>query len=127
MRKGDTLNMRTQNKVTIGVASEFCVIGYDGEYADMDNPRGAIVREVFFLVAEDARGARWAWGEGWRDADAAEAAIATAPPVILWSPWRPAYGSVAYIEDGGEEEMVAWEARHREAEEWGFDTRYGAY
>jgi hypothetical protein len=126
MQKNDTWNMKTQNKVTIEVASEFRVIRYDAEYADMDNPRGEIVGEVFFLVAEDARGARWAWGEGWRDAAAAEAAIATAPPVVLWSPCRPAYGSVAYIEDGGEEETVAWEARHREAEEWGFDTRYGA-
>ena len=116
--------MTTKQQVTITLASDFRVVGYNPEMADMDRPRGEIVREVFFLMAEDARGARWVWDEGWQDADAAEAAIALAPPVILWAAWEPAYGSVAYMEDGGEEELMAWEARMKEAEGWGIDTRF---
>jgi hypothetical protein len=121
--------METRTTLTVDIASEFRVVGYNPENADMDRPRGEIVREVFFLVAEDARGARWIWGEGWQDAAAAEAAYRFfAPPVFLWSPWRPAYGSVAYMEDGGDEEMMAWEADHQDAELWRCDSRfYGAY
>lgn len=103
------------------------MVGYNPEMADMDRPRGEIVREVFFLVAEDARGARWTWSQGWQEAEAAEAAIAVAPPVILWASWQPAYGSVAYMEDGGEEDAREWEARQQEAEAWGFDTRFGTF
>jgi hypothetical protein len=119
--------MTTKRRVTIGLASDFRVVGYNPENADLDRPRGEIVREVFFLVAEDARGARWVWDEGWQDADAAEAAIALAPPVILWSRSEPAYGTAAWLEDGGEEELLAWEARMKEAEQWGFDTRFARF
>ena len=119
--------MNAPHKVIVGIASEFRVVGYNPEMADMDRPRGEIVREVFFMVAEDDRGARWAWGGG-LDADAVETAYRFfAPPVFLWDSWQPAYGSVAYMQDGGEEELMAWEARHKEAEAWGFDTRFGAY
>lgn len=121
--------MKTQtanrNRWTIDIASDFRVIGYNPENADMDNPQGAIVREMFYLMATNERGDRRASGDFYTEAEAL-AAIALAPPVVLWDDTAPEYGSAAWVAYGEDAEIAA-EGRMAEDEAWGFDTRYARY
>jgi len=87
----------TQEHWSVGFPSDFVVVGHDGEYADMSNPTGAIIRERFSVVAEDALGHRRTWGGMYDSEAAAEAAYSLlAPAVAFWNEIRPAYGSEAY-------------------------------
>jgi hypothetical protein len=95
------------------------VVGYDGEFADMSNPQGAIIREVFFLLATDTDGNRLAYGS-FDSEDAALTSIPDAPPVSTWAPTEPEYGSLAF-QRYGQDDLIAWEARHLEMESWGYD------
>jgi hypothetical protein len=89
----------------IGFPSDYVVVGYDGEYADMDNPEGAVYAERFRIVAEDAKGYRRTWGGLYESPEAAEAAyVLLAPPVDLWDEIQPCYGSEAYADDWEEHE-----------------------
>lgn len=108
--------------VTVGITigSDYRVVGYNPEMADMDHPRGELVREVFFLLATGLDGDRWAWG-GFMSEDEAIAAILTAPPALLWAETYPEYGSPAYVAYGADDERE-WEARHVEAER--FNDRF---
>lgn len=98
-------------RFVILIGSDYRVIGYNPENADMDRPRGEIVREVFYLYATDADGYRFSHG-AFDSYEAADAAIAAAPPVSLWDADTPEYGSVAYQREDGEAALVDWEARH---------------
>jgi len=100
--------MKTTQRHTITAGSDFRVIGYDPEYADMSNPQGALVREVFYLLAEDARGARRAWGS-FDTLEEAEAAVPFAPAVYTWNETYPAYGSEAYVASDEEANVREWE------------------
>jgi hypothetical protein len=65
--------------------------------ADMSNPRGEIIRERFYIVAENAAGERRTWGGLYvSEADAEAAYSLLAPSVTFWDDIRPAYGSDAY-------------------------------
>jgi len=110
--------MRAHNtkRWTIQVSSDFVVVGYNPEGADMDNPRGEIVRERFHLEATNDYGDRRVWGFFVTPAEA-EAAIELAAPVETWAESYPVYGSQAFIAYG-EEELEAWEARHEEWDAW---------
>jgi hypothetical protein len=90
----------------IGFPSDYAVVGYNPENADMDRPRGEIIREVFSIVAEDDKGRRRAWfGGRFLTLEAAETAyLLFAPPVGLWDEIRPAYGSEAYARNWREYE-----------------------
>lgn len=94
--------------MTVFVRSDLAVVGYNPENADLDYPNGEIVREVFYLVAEDARGNRWQWGSFSSERVAEAAYLTLAPPVFLWEATRPAYGSEAYVEHGQADDL-AWE------------------
>jgi hypothetical protein len=85
-------------KYTFGVASDYVVVGHDPEFADFDNPRGEIIRERFFMVAEDAKGYRFAFGNEESEQNAEFVFVQFAPAVSEWNPIRPSYGSLAYIE-----------------------------
>jgi hypothetical protein len=37
---------------TFSIESELAVVGHDPEYADMENPRGEIVRERYLMLPE---------------------------------------------------------------------------
>lgn len=110
---------------TIGVASDLAVVGYNHENADLDRPNGEIIREVYYLRAENGRGDARETGR-FSSADEAEDFIQLAPPVLLWREARPVYGSQAYVEYG-EANDIAAEARHADDEAFGFDTRYAIY
>lgn len=109
-------------RYSIDIASYFAVIGYDAEMADLDRPRGEIVRERFFLRATDGQGNRRAWG-CFTSVENAETQIATAPAVFEWNSIEPAYGSPSFTRFG-ESELRGWEARHKDAEERGFHDRF---
>ena len=82
---------------SVGFPSDLKVVGYNPENADLDRPRGEIIRPVFFVVAEDAQGYRRTWGGSFKSEAAAESAyLYLAPPVFSWDVDRPCYGSEAY-------------------------------
>jgi hypothetical protein len=114
----------TKAKATwvIEVASDLAVVGYNPESADLDRPNGEIVGEVFYLRATNARGDAQEFG-AFDTLDAAEASIPFAPPVFLWTPGRPVYGSSSYVAYGQDDDIES-ERRHQDAEAWGFDTRF---
>ena len=101
----------------IDVASDLAVVGYNPEAADMSNPRGEEIGEIFYLQATNGRGDRREYG-AYRSLEAAQAAIADAPAVLLWVEGRPEYGSLAYEEYGAADDL-AWEREQVEAERWG--------
>lgn len=82
---------------TITVAVEQAIIGYNGEYADMDNPRGAIFADRWYLQATRTDGERRRSGSFVNQAEA-EASIPFAAPVDAWEADYPEYGSAAYLE-----------------------------
>ena len=92
----------------INFPSKFVVVGHDGEYADMDNPTGAIICERFYILAEDAKGNRRIWGDLYDSPEAAEAAYAfLAPAVSNWEATRPCYGSEAWTPEVDAAEVEA--------------------
>ena len=96
------------NTWSISFPSDFVVVGFDSECADMDNPRGEIIRERFYIVAEDAKGNRRLWGGLYDTPEAAEAAYAfLAPAVSNWEATRPCYGSEAWTPEVDAAEVEA--------------------
>ena len=117
---------REQKLFTIGIGSDLRVVGYNPENADMDNPRGAIIREVFHIQATNEYGERRVWGS-FDSADLAEKSyLHIAPPIAMWSISNPVYGSSAYEEYGAANDMAA-EREMAQDEAWGFDTRCARY
>jgi len=96
---------------TITIASDLVVDRYDAEYADMSNPQGAVVEEVYYLLATDRLGYRKAYGS-FNTEQEAEAAIPAAPPVSTWNDSSPEYGSVAYQQSDAEQDLCQWERDH---------------
>lgn len=93
--------------------SDFVVVGHNSENADMSNPNGDIIRERYYIVAEDALGHRRTWGGYYETLEAAEAAYSLlAPPVEFWEDARPCYGSEAWTP-----EVDAAEAEAERADE----------
>lgn len=100
-------------RYTISVEVEFAVIRSDPEYAEMGNPNGDIIGDVFYLCAETADGARWVYGH-YETAEAAmEGYLFTAPPVSEWLDSFPRYGSEAYQSGGARSEY--WDEDEIEA------------
>jgi hypothetical protein len=109
---------KAQTAWTVGVASDYCVVGTNPEMADMSNPRGEIIRERFYLLATDARGNRKSFGSFETEQDAEVCFWVWSPMVDDWDDARPEYGSEAYVEYGQDDDLVL-EAREREDEMWG--------
>jgi hypothetical protein len=110
-----TQTKASRTRWTISVSSDFVVVGHDPEYAEMDNPQGAIVGERFHLEATNEYGDRRVAGS-FVTPEEAEAAIAHAAPVAIWAESFPVYGSEAFVAYG-EEELQAWEVRHQNWED----------
>ena len=120
------MTRKAKQTYRVGVASELVVVGYNPENADMDYPNGEIVRERFYLVAEDGNGNRWRYGRYTKFSEAETAYQLFSPPVPLWEPTYPSYGSRAY-EAYGEAEAIEAERRQARDEAHGFDTRFTRY
>jgi hypothetical protein len=108
-------------------SSDVVVIDLNPEMADYDNPRGELYGYATYVVAEDEWGHRCrlyvktlpcSYGErrAMESADRmAKALIARFQSGLLpvafdrWEPMTPAYGSHAYIEEGGEDDLIEWE------------------
>lgn len=99
----------------ITVDSELVVVAQDPEMADIDNPRGDIIRPKWFVMAEDLEGYRRVLtGVDFDDKVDAEKFAATydgwAPDNgSVWADVQPVYGSQAYIVDDVEADVIAWE------------------
>jgi hypothetical protein len=109
---------------------DIVVTGFNGENADMDNPRGEEYGQQVVVVAESERGDRahlvvavahphWAEEELPKAEKVAAALNARLARGLLpvgfsrWSPARPCYGSDAYVAYGQADD-VALEAREAE-------------
>ena len=101
-----------------GVASKVAVVGYNPENADVSNPSGAILREVFFVAVESDYGYIYSHFHRFENEEEAQAlankvndAIFTGLALnpVHWTFERLRYGSEAYDGEGGEEELVAFE------------------
>lgn len=101
------------------VMSDLMVVGYNGEMADMSNPRGEVVRERHFLIAESEQGHRFAARRLYETPERPQvfADKLNAEHVLPLDPrldvTYPAYGSVAY-QNGGQVAEVTWERRRDE-------------
>jgi hypothetical protein len=110
--------------VNFFAATDIVIVGQNFEMADYDNPQGYLHGHASYVYAEDARGARRRLHvcTDYNERDSIEPAecmvralnarLATGSlPVAFdqWEEYHPAYGSKAYQEDGGEEELIAWE------------------
>lgn len=109
----------------IGVTSDLVVVGYDPEMADYDNPRGAIIREKWFVVAESNDGRRKnlvgvTFDDPVQAGFFANLYTGWDPENFgddVWAEGRPAYGSTAWITSGADQDEIAWE---HEMEEMGY-------
>lgn len=113
--------MNAQN-LNFGIASVLAVVGYDPEMADVDHPRGEIVREVFSVGAEAADGRRWNHDFSSLDRAVVERLLARIEAAVAagralddahWVEGRPVYGSEAYIAQGVDHDD--WMIERREA------------
>lgn len=89
------------------VGSDLKVVGYNPENADYTNPRGEIIKEIYYVNVQNVHGDRWVHRHSFgRDGKAAER-FATRLNRYLdaggmlnltahWDAARPLYGSDAY-------------------------------
>jgi hypothetical protein len=110
-------------------SSDIVVIDLNPEMADYDNPRGELYGYATYVIAEDEWGHRCrlyveTLPRGYGERRAMESADRMAKALIArlqsgrlpvafdrWEPITPAYGSHAYIEEGGEDDLIEWERR----------------
>lgn len=105
-------------------ATDVVIVGQNFEMVDYDNPRGYMYGHASYVYAEDARGSRRrlfvrtepteqeSLLPAERMAKALNARLKAGKfPVAFdrWEEYNPAYCSKAHQEDGGEEELIAWE------------------
>jgi len=115
---------------TLDIASELGVVGHDAESADVGNPRGEIIRDVWFVTATGGRGEVYAhvWtteseteARGWLDSIRASVARTDgwnpAEREAAWRHWRNLYGSAAHEAAGDDAEGEKRDALDAEARE----------
>lgn len=113
-------------------SSDIVVIDHNPEMADYDNPRGELYGYAAYVVAEDEFGHRCrlyveTLSCGYGERRAMESADRVARALIArlqtgrlpvafdrWETISPAYGSHAYIEEGCEDDLIAWELQQDE-------------
>lgn len=106
------------NAISISVQSYPVHVGNDPECADLDNPRGEIWRERYFLIAYTSEGIRFCHFHGFVKESEAKSFAEHVDTALYWgqrlSPeyWEffgYVYGSDAYEEFGGERDLIEWE------------------
>lgn len=111
------------SKWLLAPLSNFEVVGYDSEWADISNPKGAIICEVIYLTAANEIGERWCYRLGRIPMDKIEREVSRMMDLIChygvdpkhdWTPMDPVYGSEAY-ELGGYEARNLYLERDAEA------------
>ena len=98
--------------MNLTIASDLEIAGYNIEFADIDNPRGTIYREVFWVQATLEDGTRYDHHFITRDITKAKALLDRMQGKELaldnsnvWAIGTPVYGSQAYLLYGGEETL----------------------
>lgn len=106
------------NAISISVEPDLVHIGNDPEYADLDNPRGEIWSERYFLTAYTTEGIRFRHFHGFvKEAEATSFARHVDTALYwghrlspeYWDFFGCVYGSDAYQEFGGERDLIEWE------------------
>ena len=117
-------NVFTPANIFFDAACNLAVVGCNPENADIDNPRGDIIREVWFVEAVNAHGDRRLSQSLGQDAAAAAEKLAAALtaraaagklPVGFgdWFEGRSVYGSDAYVEYGQADDLALEELEGR--------------
>ena len=113
----------------LDITSELRVVGNDPEMADMGNPSGEIIREVWFVTAtsDDGRVFAHVWGSesedgarGWLGSireSVSRAAGWNPEGREAWRHWRNLYGSAAHEAAGDDAEGEKRDALDAEARE----------
>lgn len=103
--------------VRLSIAHDLKVDGYDSEFADINNPRGTIYKEVFWLQATLEDGTRYDHYYITDDIVKIDALLSRIKRALeggiildldnnkIWAMGTPVYGSEAYLHFGGEETL----------------------
>ena len=111
--------------LTFGIINDLVIVGSNPEMADMSNPNGNIAGLAHYIVAETAKGRRFAHNataithNGYADSDITVERLerlaaylnATHPPLDAdcWTEVQASYGSAAYVEGGWEAHALGHE------------------
>lgn len=106
--------MVTHTSFHFQAASELAVVGQNPEFADLGNPDGHIIGEVWFILATDPQGNRCR-SEALAKTDAVARAArlnelsdaGVAMVLCFWDDFFPEYGSEAY----SAADEIAWERK----------------
>lgn len=82
---------------TITIASELAIVDFDPEMADMSNPNGQIIGEVWFFMCTDDKGNRKRSSEIYNCIETIKR-VAIQKVDDSWYDMDPEYGSEAYEE-----------------------------
>ena len=93
----------------IELASEYAVVGFEPEMADLGNPNGALVDLRYYWQSTFPNGERYVYGQYVTTTEAEQDLERGAPPVEFWNEIEPEYGSKAYL---------AYVASHAHDPEW---------
>ena len=106
-------------------SSDIVVVGTNPEMADIDNPRGNLFGEAWYVYAENCHGDRYRFymgidkqiqSENMANALTERLAAGKLPVAFdRWEQTRPSYGSDAYIEYGQDDD-IAMEAKEQYGE-----------
>lgn len=91
------------------VRTETGIVGFNDEMADIDNPSGAVYRDVHVVVAEGADGTRWVHGQyepAVAERLAARVRAAGRIDLTLWSESYAVYGSAAYLRNQADDVLA---------------------
>ena len=117
---GNSMVDRTDYHVlnSFHIMSDLTVTGHNSEMADMSNPKGEIIEELYYVAVTNEYGDRYAHFYHTTKKQNIErllARIETAGKINLqhWTRIYPIYGSHAYSDYGAAEE-IAWERTHDE-------------
>lgn len=110
-------------EISFAVGSDLVVVGCNPEMADITNPRGEILSEIYYIVATNPNGDRRRSENLGINLNAAERLVTVFEnrgamgkvPVGFdrWADERPEYGSNAYEQYGAADD-IAWERGQEE-------------
>jgi len=110
-------------KLQFDIRSDLTVVDTNPEMADMGNPRGEIIRPVYYIIATDEEGNTWTWdvkkSQNEADLESQLQKMEQKGTINLnyWTPSRPRYGSKAYEQYGARDDME-WEREQEREQGW---------
>lgn len=122
----DITHYHTTSLRDVRVNTDLVTVAYDPEFADFENPRGAIIRARYWIEIVTGFGAPFegvrfyhnyvfeneAEAEAFAEKVSRAIADGRKPDPRHWQHSGFVYGSEAYQRLGGEEDLIAWERDH---------------